>query len=89
MADDGDWFADTGDDLPPPELKPLGSKRTSLADPPAAAAAPAADATGAPAESKEDRPVAEDEFLDPDKLMLCKHWIRYKIKKGKIAKEYY
>lgn len=80
MSDD--WFAGGDDDLPPApgDLPPLpGSKRASLIAEAAAAEAAAgisAAALGAALGGKDERPVAEDEFLDPDKLLLCKHWIR-------------
>lgn len=79
MGDDNaDWFSAADDDPPPPEPISL-LKRASLAA--EAAAAPAAAAAAAEADKPaEDRPVAEDEFLDPDKLMLFKHWIRYELK---------
>lgn len=81
MADDGDWFAGGDDDLPPApgDLPPLpGSKRASLIAEAEAAAAAGVSASDVKAAlgGADDRPVAEDEFLDPDKLLLCKHWIR-------------
>ncbi|XP_022903515.1 flightin [Onthophagus taurus] len=74
MDDDGgDWFA-AADDEPAP---------AAAAPAPAAGGAAAAPAGAEPAggETKpvdEPKPEAEAEYLDPDKLLLCKHWIRPK-----------
>ncbi|KAI4470968.1 hypothetical protein MML48_1g04604 [Holotrichia oblita] len=71
MADDGDWFA-ASDDAPPAE--PTSLLKKSAAD----------SAAGEEVEIIEEvveedgRPEAEGEALDPDKLILCKHWIRPK-----------
>ncbi|KAG5877475.1 hypothetical protein JTB14_029409 [Gonioctena quinquepunctata] len=78
MSDD-DWFGGGDDDAPPPAPKPLGKKKKEEA---AAAEetepAPADD--GAPPEGGEQgaEEAEEDEYLDPDKLILFKHWIRPK-----------
>lgn len=79
MADDdaGDWFADAGDDLPPPELKPL-KKKESVSEAPPADQPAAPEGGEAPADAqKEEKPEeAEAEYLDPDKFLIFKHWIR-------------
>lgn len=72
----GDWFTDAGDEAP------AQTEAASAAAPPAAGAgdeAPAGEAEGAAegaAPAQDTREVAEDEYLDPDKLLLFKHWIR-------------
>lgn len=80
MADDdgGDWFADAGDDPPPPEPKSL-LKKSSVAEPTPADAADAPEGgEAAPGEAAADGnpEEGEGEYLDPDKLLIFKHWIR-------------
>lgn len=74
--DNADWLSGAADE--PAQAAPtlLGGKKKAAA---AAAAAPAPGAAPPAAEEApvDDRPVAEDEYLDPDKLILFKHWIRY------------
>lgn len=76
MDDDGgDWFTDAGDE---PEVAPAataaaaggGARKAS------AAGAPAGDGGEGEAPAGEQAPEAEEEYLDPDKLILFKHWIR-------------
>ncbi|XP_074030144.1 flightin isoform X1 [Leptinotarsa decemlineata] len=76
MADDGDWFG-AGDDEPPPVVKPLKKKGKEPTPPPETAPAEPGEA---PAQGTEDKREEDedDEYLDPDKLLLFKHWIRPK-----------
>lgn len=76
MSDDGgDWFADAGDDLPPPEPKLLKKKESVSETPAGEQAAPEGEAPGdAPKDEKPEE--AEVEYLDPDKFLIFKHWIR-------------
>jgi ribosomal protein L12E/L44/L45/RPP1/RPP2 len=69
----GDWFTDAGDDAPPsqPEAASAGPAAT-----PKEGEAPADDAQAKDAPEQEKREIAEEEYLDPDKLLLFKHWIR-------------
>lgn len=63
----GDWFSEAAEEAPAVEVQKE------------AAAPAAAEETGAapPAADEEQRPTAEpEEYLDPDKLLLFKHWIR-------------
>ncbi|CAH1961230.1 unnamed protein product [Acanthoscelides obtectus] len=82
MADD-DWFAGD-DDAPPPAVKPLGKKvAEEEAPPPSEGEAPAgggeAPAEGGEGEGEKPPEEAEEaEYLDPNKLILFKHWIRPK-----------
>ncbi|KAH0817832.1 hypothetical protein GEV33_004959 [Tenebrio molitor] len=68
----GDWFTDAGDDAPPsqPEAASAGPAAT-----PKEGEAPADDAQAKDAPEQEKREIAEEEYLDPDKLLLFKHWI--------------
>lgn len=81
MADDdgGDWFADAGNDPPPPEPKSLLKKASVAEEAPAdGGAAPEGGEAPAGGASGEEKPEeAEGEYLDPDKLLIFKHWIRY------------
>lgn len=72
MADDdgGDWFADAADDVVPEptpaaaaEAKPEAAKAADGEKPPE---------EGAPAAEE---PEAQ-EYIDPNKLLIFKHWIR-------------
>lgn len=74
MADEdgGDWFADAGDDLPPP---PVLKRESLTAEPPPQE--PTDAATGEGAQAGEKREEAADEYLDPDKQLVFKHWIRW------------
>ncbi|XP_057652334.1 flightin isoform X2 [Diorhabda carinulata] len=87
MADEGDdWFG-AGEDDAQQELKPIGKQAKE--EPPPAEETPAA--TEAPqGETTEEgaKPEAEDEYLDPDKLLLFKHWIRPKFLPYKYLYEY-
>ncbi|XP_056635073.1 flightin [Diorhabda sublineata] len=77
MADEGDdWFG-AGEDDAQQELKPIGKQAKE--EPPPAEETPAApEAPQAEATEEGAKPEAEDEYLDPDKLLLFKHWIRPK-----------
>ena len=76
--DNDDWFG-AGDEPayePPPTL--AESRKASLAQQQEAASAPGESQQGAaPEEPAEPEPEAE--YLDPDKLLLFKHWIRWMI----------
>lgn len=80
MDDDaGDWFSQA--DEPEPEPILLGALKEKRASQIAIEEALLASlsetsATTTEAAAPADRPVAEDEYLDPDKLLLFKHWIR-------------
>ena len=75
MADEGgDWFTDAGDDAPPP-LPELKKSAPAASEAAAASESTPAETPAAPVQDK--REVAEDEYLDPNKLLLFKHWIRY------------
>ncbi|XP_045463060.1 flightin isoform X1 [Harmonia axyridis] len=89
MADD-DWFASM-DDEPEPEPEPAAKA------PKAGGAKAAGDAAQAQAEAAEggeeekapeEEAPAEDEYLDPDKLILFKHWIRPKFLQYKYLYDY-
>ncbi|XP_045463061.1 flightin isoform X2 [Harmonia axyridis] len=89
MADD-DWFASM-DDEPEPEPEPAAKA------PKAGGAKAAGDAAQAQAEAAEggeeekapeEEAPAEDEYLDPDKLILFKHWIRPKFQQYKYLYDY-
>lgn len=87
MADD-DWFGGGDDDDAPPEVKPIGKKAEEAAE--AAGEAPAEEqaAEGGEAPAEAPPPEAEDEYLDPDKLILFKHWIRPKFLPYKCIYDY-
>ncbi|XP_074030158.1 flightin isoform X2 [Leptinotarsa decemlineata] len=86
MADDGDWFG-AGDDEPPPVVKPLKKKGKEPTPPPETAPAEPGEA---PAQGTEDKREEDedDEYLDPDKLLLFKHWIRPKFLPYKCLYDY-
>jgi len=93
MADDADdWFASADDDPPPPEpgslLKRLSSSASVVAGDLAAKAAEDEASAADAAAAQEQVPEAEAEFLDPDRLMLCKHWIRPKFLQYKYLYDY-
>ncbi|XP_008199783.1 flightin [Tribolium castaneum] len=80
----GDWFADAGDDTP-------AAAEAAPAEAAAAAGgeAPAAEGEAPPEAAEGDkREVAEEEYLDPDKLLLFKHWIRPKFLQYKYLYDY-
>lgn len=74
MDDDGgDWFTNDADETPQETAAPAaadgGPAPASGGEAPAEEAAPGEDA----AEEKKEE---EDQYLDPDKLLIFKHWIR-------------
>ncbi|CAH0547867.1 unnamed protein product [Brassicogethes aeneus] len=91
MADDdaSDWFSSADEPEAPAEEAPAAAAAAPAA---AAEAAPAegGDAGGeAPAEAGEEkREEAEDEYLDPNKLILFKHWKRPTFMQYKYIYEY-
>lgn len=72
MDDDADWLSAA--DEPEPEPTPAAAPAAKGAAPAPAAAGEAPAAAEAPAEAEAE---AADEYLDPDKLLLFKHWIRW------------
>ncbi|VEN44551.1 unnamed protein product [Callosobruchus maculatus] len=92
MADD-EWFAGGDDDAPPPVVKPLGKKAAEEEAPPPAGEAPAgegeAPAEGGEGEAEKPPEEAEEaEYLDPNKLILFKHWIRPRFLQYKCIYDY-
>ncbi|CAH0547868.1 unnamed protein product [Brassicogethes aeneus] len=91
MADDdaSDWFSSADEPEAPAEEAPAAAAAAPAA---AAEAAPAegGDAGGeAPAEAGEEkREEAEDEYLDPNKLILFKHWKRPRFLQYKYLYDY-
>ncbi|XP_063920532.1 flightin [Zophobas morio] len=86
MADEGgDWFTDAGDDAPPP-LPELKKSAPAASEAAAASESTPAETPAAPVQDK--REVAEDEYLDPNKLLLFKHWIRPKFLQYKYLYDY-
>lgn len=74
MSDDGgDWFADDAEETPQETAAPAAAADTSApaadGDAPGEEAAPGEEPGQ---EAKEE----EDQYLDPDKLLIFKHWIR-------------
>ncbi|XP_044253286.1 flightin [Tribolium madens] len=80
----GDWFADAGDDTPAETAAPAEAAAAAGEAPAAEGEAPAE----AAAETEDKREVAEEEYLDPDKLLLFKHWIRPKFLQYKYLYDY-
>ncbi|XP_066249890.1 flightin isoform X1 [Euwallacea similis] len=76
MDDDGaDWLSAADE----PEPEPVAAAPAAADAAPAAEAAPEGAAPAEDPASKGVEPVeAADEYLDPDKLLLFKHWIRPK-----------
>ncbi|XP_018570530.1 flightin isoform X1 [Anoplophora glabripennis] len=71
-----DWFAG-GDDEPPPTLKPL-KKPGQEEEPPPPAEQEAPEGGEAPKEGELPPDYLDEDYLDPDRLLLFKHWIRPK-----------
>ncbi|XP_065161601.1 flightin [Atheta coriaria] len=102
MSDDDFFFGGDEDDLPPPAPEPgeLLRKLSSISQASAAAAIAAAAIAGLeggepPAEGGEGEAAAapqesefETEYLDPDRLLLCRHWIRPKFLQYKYLFDY-
>ncbi|XP_018332186.1 flightin [Agrilus planipennis] len=87
MADDNDdWLSAATEEEPPAEQ----ATDTAAAGAPAGEGAPAAEGEGgAPAGEGEAQPKPEeDEYLDPDKLLLFKHWIRPKFLSYRYIQKY-
>ncbi|CAG9861945.1 unnamed protein product [Phyllotreta striolata] len=89
MADEGDdWFGGGGDDDAPPAVKPVGKKGEEAAE----AAEEAEQGEEAPEEgegaAEAPLPEADEEYLDPDKLILFKHWVRPKFLPYKCIYDY-
>lgn len=87
MSDDGgDWFTDA-DDAPAAEAE---TAPASAGEAPAAAgeAAPSAGEEAAGEEAGAAEAPHEEEYLDPDKLLLFKHWIRPKFLQYKYLYDY-
>ncbi|XP_050301293.1 flightin isoform X1 [Anthonomus grandis grandis] len=94
MDDEPDWFGGAEEE-PAPAPAPLKGKKKKSdkkddagkkeEEAPPAATPEAAPAEGAPAEEAAE---AADEYLDPDKLLLFKHWIRPKYLQYKCLYDY-
>ncbi|XP_030765812.1 flightin isoform X1 [Sitophilus oryzae] len=88
MADDdnADWFsaADEPEAAPEPAAAPAGAAGGAEEAPAAGGEAPAEG--GAPEEAAAAE--AEADYLDPDKLLLFKHWIRPKFLPYKYLTDY-
>ncbi|XP_030765813.1 flightin isoform X2 [Sitophilus oryzae] len=88
MADDdnADWFsaADEPEAAPEPAAAPAGAAGGAEEAPAAGGEAPAEG--GAPEEAAAAE--AEADYLDPDKLLLFKHWIRPKYLQYKYIYDY-
>ncbi|XP_050301295.1 flightin isoform X2 [Anthonomus grandis grandis] len=94
MDDEPDWFGGAEEE-PAPAPAPLKGKKKKSdkkddagkkeEEAPPAATPEAAPAEGAPAEEAAE---AADEYLDPDKLLLFKHWIRPKFLPYKYLTDY-
>ncbi|XP_076272645.1 flightin isoform X2 [Rhynchophorus ferrugineus] len=84
--DNADWLsaATEPDPEPTPPPKPAGGAKAAAGGQKAAAPA------GGKAPKKDDRPEAEPEsdYLDPDKLLLFKHWIRPRYLQYKYIYDY-
>ncbi|KAF7284948.1 hypothetical protein GWI33_013740 [Rhynchophorus ferrugineus] len=84
--DNADWLsaATEPDPEPTPPPKPAGGAKAAAGEQKAAAPA------GGKASKKDDRPEAEPEsdYLDPDKLLLFKHWIRPRFLPYKYLTDY-
>lgn len=70
--DNADWFAD-GDDEPPPAVKPLKKLGKAEEPPPSSQEEAPADADAA---QPGELPLEDEDYLDPDRLLLFKHWVR-------------
>ncbi|XP_018570531.1 flightin isoform X2 [Anoplophora glabripennis] len=81
-----DWFAG-GDDEPPPTLKPL-KKPGQEEEPPPPAEQEAPEGGEAPKEGELPPDYLDEDYLDPDRLLLFKHWIRPKFLPYKYISEY-
>lgn len=79
MADDNDdWFSNM-DEEPAAEPEAATAAAAPVGGAKAAGDAPQGQEGGAPAGEEgaaPEEPPAEEEYLDPDKLLLFKHWIR-------------
>ncbi|XP_066138959.1 flightin isoform X2 [Euwallacea fornicatus] len=86
MDDDGaDWLSAADE----PEPEPVAASPAASVAAPAADAAPSGDAPAEDPVAKGVEPVeAADEYLDPDKLLLFKHWIRPKFLPYKYLTDY-
>lgn len=77
MDDDGgDWFTNDADEAPQETATPAGAAATAEDAPAAGAGGDAAAQEDATGEAGEDKREEEDQYLDPDKLLIFKHWIR-------------
>ncbi|XP_019877975.2 flightin isoform X2 [Aethina tumida] len=89
MADDdnADWFTQDDEPAAEAEAAPAAAAATGGGGGEAAAGGEEAAAGGAPAEEKVEE-VEHEEYLDPDKLLLFRHWIRPKFLQYKYLYDY-
>ncbi|XP_019877974.2 flightin isoform X1 [Aethina tumida] len=89
MADDdnADWFTQDDEPAAEAEAAPAAAAATGGGGGEAAAGGEEAAAGGAPAEEKVEE-VEHEEYLDPDKLLLFRHWIRPKASEYRYLSNY-